>query len=173
MHDFVTVPGGYKPFPSDMLIHCTLPKCIQICQHCDNCESIQYFDKDNTCMVFLGIGENGPVKVKSGWTYIGMLKSKEWFVCFLFLIFNSFQGLILHPLFKRFIHQNNRLYLFLLWYDTRSIFKRSLTGFEFRVFLLLDLTKADEPSLPYYLPIAGGRMIGFIPFPRVLVLCEM
>ena len=30
------------------------------------------------------------------------------------------------------------------------------------------LTKAEEPSLPYYLPIAGGRIIGFIPFP-----CEM
>ena len=24
-----------------------------------------------------------------------------------------------------------------------------------------------------YLPIAGGRIIGFIPFPRVLLLCEM
>ena len=33
--------------------------------------------------------------------------------------------------------------------------------------------KAEEPSLSYYLPIAGGRIIGFIPFPRVLVLCEM
>ena len=32
---------------------------------------------------------------------------------------------------------------------------------------------AEEPSLSYYLPIAGGRLIGFIPFPRVLVLCEM
>ena len=32
---------------------------------------------------------------------------------------------------------------------------------------------AEEPSLPYYLPIAEGRIIGFIPFPRVLVLCEM
>ena len=32
---------------------------------------------------------------------------------------------------------------------------------------------AKESSLPYYLPIAGGRIIGFIPFPRVLVLCEM
>ena len=32
---------------------------------------------------------------------------------------------------------------------------------------------AEETSLPYYLPIAGGRIIGFIPFPRVLVLCEM
>ena len=42
--------------------------------------------------------------------------------------------------------------------------------FEFRVFLF---TKAEEPSLPYYLSIAGGRLIGFIPFPRVLVLCEM
>ena len=35
------------------------------------------------------------------------------------------------------------------------------------------LTKAEEPSLPYYLPLAGRRIIGFIPFPRVLVLCEM
>ena len=35
------------------------------------------------------------------------------------------------------------------------------------------VTKAEEPSLPYKLPIAGGRIIGFIPFPRVLVLCEM
>ena len=35
------------------------------------------------------------------------------------------------------------------------------------------LTKAEEPSLFYYLPMAGRRIIGFIPFPRVLVLCEM
>ena len=35
------------------------------------------------------------------------------------------------------------------------------------------LPKAKEPSLYYNLPIAGGRIIGFIPFPRVLVLCEM
>ena len=35
------------------------------------------------------------------------------------------------------------------------------------------LTKAEEPNLSYYLPIAGGRIIGFIPFPRVLVLCEI
>ena len=60
-------------------------------------------------------------------------------------------------------------------YDTRSIFKQSLTGLnsEFSFFLTSCLTKAEEPSLPYYLPIAGGRIIGFIPFPRVLVLCEM
>ena len=33
--------------------------------------------------------------------------------------------------------------------------------------------KAEETSLTYYLPIAEGRIIGIIPFPRVLVLCEM
>ena len=60
-------------------------------------------------------------------------------------------------------------------YDTRSIFKRSLTGFnsEFSFSQTSCLTKVEEPRLPYYLPIAGGRIIGFIPFPRVLVLCEM
>ena len=60
-------------------------------------------------------------------------------------------------------------------YDTRSIFKRSLTGLnsEFSFSETSCLTKAEEPSLPDYLPIAGGRIIGFIPFPRVLVLCEM
>ena len=60
-------------------------------------------------------------------------------------------------------------------YDTRAIFKCSLTGMnsEFTFSLTSCLTKAEELSLPYYLPIAGGRIIGFIPFPRVLVLCEM
>ena len=60
-------------------------------------------------------------------------------------------------------------------YDTRSIFKQSLTGLtsEFSFSKTSCLTKAEEPSLPYYLPIAGGRITGFIPFPMVLVLCEM
>ena len=60
-------------------------------------------------------------------------------------------------------------------YDTRSIFKRSLTGLnsEFSFPSTSCFTEAEEPSLPHYLPIAGGRRIGFIPFPRVLVLCEM
>ena len=35
------------------------------------------------------------------------------------------------------------------------------------------LTKAKEPSLPYYLHIVGGRIVGFTSFPRILVLCEM
>ena len=60
-------------------------------------------------------------------------------------------------------------------YDTRSIFKQSLTGLnsEFSFSWTSCLTKAEEPSLSYYLPVAGGRIIVFIPFPRVLVLCEM
>ena len=60
-------------------------------------------------------------------------------------------------------------------YDTRSISKRSLTGLnsEFSFSSTSCLTKAEETNLPNYLPIAGGRIIGFIPFPMVLVLCEM
>ena len=44
-------------------------------------------------------------------------------------------------------------------YDTRSIFKRSLTGLnsEFSFSQTSCLTKAEEPSLSYYLPIAGGE----------------
>ena len=56
-----------------------------------------------------------------------------------------------------------------------QFFKRSLTGLSSEFFFSKTscLTKAEEPTLPFYLPIAGGRIIGFIPFPRVLVLCEM
>ena len=59
--------------------------------------------------------------------------------------------------------------------DFFLIFKRNLTGLnsEFSFSLTSCLTKAEEPSLSYYLPITGGRIIGFIPSPRVLVLCEM
>ena len=57
-------------------------------------------------------------------------------------------------------------------YDTRSILSGGLNS-EISFSLTSCLTKAEEPSLPYCLPIAGGRVIGFIPFPRVLVLCEM
>ena len=51
--------------------------------------------------------------------------------------------------------------------DTRSIFKRSLTGLnsEFSFSWTSCLTKVEEPSLPDYLSITGGRIIGFIPFP--------
>ena len=60
-----------------------------------------------------------------------------------------------------------------MWHKVN--FKRSLTGLnsEFSFSKTSCLNKAEETSLSYYLPIAGGRIIGFIPFPRVLVLCEM
>ena len=50
-------------------------------------------------------------------------------------------------------------------YDTKSIFKRSLTGLnsQFSFSKTSCLSKAKQRSLPYYLPIAGGRIIGFIP----------
>ena len=56
-----------------------------------------------------------------------------------------------------------------------QIFKRILTGLnsEFSFSETSCLTKAEELSLSYHLPIAGGRIIGLIPFPRVVVLCEM
>ena len=60
-------------------------------------------------------------------------------------------------------------------YNTRSIFKQSLTGLnpEFPFSKTSCRTKAEDSSVPDYLPIAGGRIIGFIPIPRVLVLREM
>ena len=60
-------------------------------------------------------------------------------------------------------------------YDTRSIFKRGLTGLnsEFSFSYTSYLNKAEEPSLPFYLPIAEWIITGFIPFSRVLVQCEM
>ena len=60
-----------------------------------------------------------------------------------------------------------------IWHKV-IFFKRSLTGLnsEFSFSLTSCLLKAEGPSLSYYLPIAGGRIIGFIPFPRVLVKCN-
>ena len=60
-------------------------------------------------------------------------------------------------------------------YDTRSIFKGNLTSLnsEFYFSQTSGFTKAEELSLPYYLPVAGRSIIRFIPFPKVLVLCEM
>ena len=56
-----------------------------------------------------------------------------------------------------------------------QFFKRILTGLnsEFSFSYTSCLSKPEEPSLSYYLPIAGERIIGLIPFPRVLVLWEM
>ena len=59
--------------------------------------------------------------------------------------------------------------------QNQFFFKWSLTGLnsEFSFSWTSCLTKAEEHSLSYYLHIDGGRIIGFIPFPRVLVQCEM
>ena len=58
--------------------------------------------------------------------------------------------------------------------DTRSTFLSEFNRFQFRVFLLLDgfPHRAWKNSLPYYLLINGVRIIGFIPFPTVLVIGE-
>ena len=50
-------------------------------------------------------------------------------------------------------------------YDTRSIFKQSLTG--------VASPRLKNPVCSTIHLWAGGRIIGFILFPRVLVLCEM
>ena len=54
-----------------------------------------------------------------------------------------------------------------------QFFKRTLRGLNSKFSFSSCLTKAEEHSLSYYLPIAGGRIIGFIPFPMVLLLPEM
>ena len=58
---------------------------------------------------------------------------------------------------------------------TRTSFKRILTGLnsEFSFSENGCHTKVKELNLPYYLHIARGRLVGFIPFPRILALCEM
>ena len=60
-------------------------------------------------------------------------------------------------------------------YDTRLIFKQSITGLnsEFSFSLTSCNIKVEEPSLPYFLIIAGGRTVGYISFPRVFALRVM
>ena len=51
---------------------------------------------------------------------------------------------------------------------TRSIFKQGLTGFDLEFSGCY--TKVKESWLSYNLSLAGGRILGFISFPRVFVL---
>ena len=73
--------------------------------------------------------------------------------------------------------KSSKLYIFTkpsarAGYDSRSIFKQvSIQSFSSP--RLVASPRLKEPSQPYYLSIAGGRIIGSIPFPRVFVLCEM
>ena len=53
--------------------------------------------------------------------------------------------------------------------DSRSIYPAEFNRFEFRIFLLVSLTKVEETNLLYYLFIAGEGIIGIIYFPMVLV----
>ena len=73
--------------------------------------------------------------------------------------------------------QNNNTYKLFIFTNpyARAGYDTSLTGLnsEFSFSLTSCLTKAEKLSLPYYLPIVGERIIGFIPFPRVLMLWEM
>ena len=52
--------------------------------------------------------------------------------------------------------------------DTRPIFKRCLTGLNsaFSFAENSNHAKVKDLCLPYYLHIAFGRIIGFIPFPK-------
>ena len=56
-------------------------------------------------------------------------------------------------------------------YDTRSTFKVWIQSFPSP--RLVASLRLKNPVFPTILPIAGGTILGFIPFPRVLVLCEM
>ena len=58
-----------------------------------------------------------------------------------------------------------------IWHKVKS--KRNLTGLNSEFSSSTScLTKAEEQSAILF-TIAGGRIIGFIPFSRVLVLCEI
>ena len=56
--------------------------------------------------------------------------------------------------------------------DTRSIFKQSLTGLnsKFSISSTSFYTNVKELSLPYYLSIAGSRIVEFLYFQKVLAL---
>ena len=61
-----------------------------------------------------------------------------------------------------FIHQGNSL-------------SRSTTDLNLEIWFSKTSchTKVKEDNVPYYLLIAGKRIVGFITFPRLLVLCKI
>ena len=56
-----------------------------------------------------------------------------------------------------------------------QFFIRSLTFLKSDFFFSLTdcHSNAKEISLPYYLPITGERIVGFMPFTKVLARCKM
>ena len=59
--------------------------------------------------------------------------------------------------------------------DTRSIFKQCLTGLnsEFSFSKTGCHTKAKEPHLPNYLPIAGETIVGIVLFLKIFALSKI
>ena len=66
------------------------------------------------------------------------------------------------------------LHMSRMWHEVNFL-KKSLTRLNSELsFSLIDChTKAKELSLPYYLPTAGRKIVGFITFQRVLAQYEM
>ena len=66
------------------------------------------------------------------------------------------------------------LYKWAGW-DLNSTKNLNLTGLnsEFSFSEAGHYTKVKEYSLPYYLPIAERRIVRFIPFSKIIALCEM
>ena len=97
-------------------------------------------------------------------------------VCFPLYLFTSF--------FKKIIYILNYILCTINTYlpnniarsgcDASSIFKRHLTGLNSGGFFSQTncYTKTKELSLPYYLPLHTGTIVGFTPFSRVLALFE-
>ena len=56
-----------------------------------------------------------------------------------------------------------------------SFLFRSTTGGNSEFFFVKtdNPTRVKDPALPYYLSIAGGRIVVFLPFQRVLALFKM
>ena len=64
------------------------------------------------------------------------------------------------------------LSLIKIWYMIN--FWAKFNKLEFRVFLLLESSyHTKEPSLSDYSTIAGGRVVGFIPFPKIPAACNI
>ena len=94
--------------------------------------------------------------------------------CNLFYFLNWSDEVLLKIILEFLIHIHiyQPLHLGRIWHKVNFLVE--FNKFEFRLFLLLDNLPHQErwTSLPYYLPIAGRRIIGSISFPRVFVLCE-
>ena len=86
----------------------------------------------------------------------------------------------IHTQIHTHTHTHTCVYIFTNPYawvrcDTRSVTKLSSTSLNSESTFSSTgcQTKAKEYSLSYYLPIAWGRIVGFMPFPRISALCKI